>query len=413
MQALFFRTLIERVDLNSKVMLMDDHKFCFILCTNNDLKLNECINYLKLLHVPEGYSTDIITVTDAKSMCSGYEEAMKSSDAKYKIYMHQDVYIVNRFFLDNILYIFNTDEKIGMIGIVGAPRMPYTGVMWQTFRVGAITPDFSKFNKSTVNSLFPSTDDKLYDVEAIDGLLMATSNDVDWREDLFDGFDFYDVSQSFEMRRHGYSVVVPVMTQPMVFHEDGVILNFSNYNKYRDILLSEYDLLDKNSRPVYNEDDSSHQISFYQEIKDYNIILPSLKEMVDKMLSYQNPALFDSFFGSSKLTKFYKYSYTGFLIDAVRRISIYELKNNEDIFFINGLTSYDELNNKFITLLQSMRRIQYFLPETYQLDALRWMKEKNISLSCIKGVLNNQYLFFNKDKRVLDMYKNYFEAINE
>ena len=146
---------------------------------------------------------------------------------------------------------------------------------------------------------------------------------------------------------------------------------------------------------------------------DTYIILSSLKEMVDKNLSYQNPAFFDSFFGSSKLTKFYKYSYTGFLIDAVRRISIYELKYNEDIFFINGLTSYDEMNNKFITLLQSMRRIQYFLPETYQLDALRWMKEKNISLSCIKGVLNNQYLFFNKDKRVLDMYKNYLEAINE
>lgn len=224
---------------------MDDRKFCFIICSNNELLLNECINYLKLLYVPEGYSTDIITVSDAKSMCSGYEEAMKSSDAKYKIYLHQDVYIVNRYFLHNILYIFNSDEKIGMIGIVGSPKMPYTGIMWQSLRVGSIIPDFSNFNKKTVSSIFPSKIDKLYDVEAIDGLLMATSHDVDWREDLFSGFDFYDVSQSFEMRRHGYSVVVPVSTQPMVFHEDGVMLDFSNYNKFRNIFLSEYGISDK------------------------------------------------------------------------------------------------------------------------------------------------------------------------
>lgn len=407
MQALFFRTLIERVDLNSKVILMDDHKFCFILCTNNDLKLNECINYLKLLHVPEGYSTDIITVTDAKSMCSGYEEAMKSSDAKYKIYMHQDVYIVNRFFLDNILYIFNTDEKIGMIGIVGVPRMPYTGVMWQTFRVGAIIPDFSKFNKSTVNSLFPSPDDKLYDVEAIDGLLMATSHDVDWREDLFDGFDFYDVSQSFEMRRHGYSVVVPVMTQPMVFHEDGVILDLSNYDKFRKKFLSEYNISDEIKRPVINEEEASIMLNNINDYSKYSIISNSLKEIVDKNLSYQNPEFFISTFGYDKLRNLIYCSSTGFLLYSVNRIVYTELKNKDEKSFINGLISYDELKCKFITLLQSLRRIQFFLPEEYKIDACRWMKENNISFSCILSILNNDYLFFNEDKRILNYYKDY------
>ena len=45
---------------------------------------------------------------------------------------------------------------------------------------------------------------------------MATQYDVPWREDLFDGFDFYDVSQSFEFRKAGYTVGVPVQRDACV-----------------------------------------------------------------------------------------------------------------------------------------------------------------------------------------------------
>ena len=50
------------------------------------------------------------------------------------------------------------------------------------------------------------------DVEAIDGLIMITQYDIPWREDLFQKWDFYDVSQSMEFIRHGYKVAVPCMT---------------------------------------------------------------------------------------------------------------------------------------------------------------------------------------------------------
>ena len=47
------------------------------------------------------------------------------------------------------------------------------------------------------------------EVEAVDGLFIATQYDVKWREDIFDGWDFYDISQSEEFHRAGYKVVVP------------------------------------------------------------------------------------------------------------------------------------------------------------------------------------------------------------
>ena len=37
-------------------------------------------------------------------MTSGYNNAMKKTDAKYKVYLHQDVFILNHNFLMDILF---------------------------------------------------------------------------------------------------------------------------------------------------------------------------------------------------------------------------------------------------------------------------------------------------------------------
>ena len=70
------------------------------------------------------------------------------------------------------------------------------------------------------------------EVEASDGLLMVTQYDFPWRDDLFDKWDFYDVSQSLEFIRHGYKVVVPYMETPWCIHDDGFV-NLKNYYEER------------------------------------------------------------------------------------------------------------------------------------------------------------------------------------
>ena len=115
---------------------MNDHKFAFIICTNKDIYLQECLQYLNQLIVPEGYETEVLTLHSATSMTSGYNEGMTSTDAKYKIYMHQDVFIANPFFLIDILSIFESDSTIGMIGMVGYPVLSPSGFMWHEKRTG-------------------------------------------------------------------------------------------------------------------------------------------------------------------------------------------------------------------------------------------------------------------------------------
>lgn len=214
---------------------MDCKKFCFILCVNNQRYFDEALYYINRLNIPAGYTVDCISVTDAKSMTSGYNEAMNASDAKYKIYMHQDVLIVEPDFLFRLLDIFS-DSEIGMTGIVGPIHMPPNGIMWEGMETGAL---YSSNIYFTVNNSPESTAFGYTCVDAVDGMLIATQYDITWREDLFDGWDFYDASQSYEFRRKGYKIVVPIPEKPLVLHNDG-LLNLRSYHKYRKIFVKEY-----------------------------------------------------------------------------------------------------------------------------------------------------------------------------
>lgn len=210
-------------------------EICFIICTNDPVYADECVYYINQLIVPDGYHIDILTVEDAKSMTSGYNEAMQHSKAKYKVYLHHDTFIVYPHFLRDILRIFQSDGEIGMIGVIGAPRIPENGIMWDEKRYGMI---YEQHIYETVMLSNPCTH-PLEEVEAIDGLLMATQYDIAWREDLFDKWDFYDCSQSMEFIRRGYKVVVPKTEEPWCVHDCGFI-NLKDYDGEREKFVREY-----------------------------------------------------------------------------------------------------------------------------------------------------------------------------
>lgn len=214
---------------------MNEKKFCFIMCVNDTDFEQEAITYIRRLRIPEGYEVDCLSIREAGSMAAGYNEGMAVSDAKYKIYMHQDVFVVNRDFLYRLLEIFD-NPSVGMAGLVGVSKMPAHGIMWHTKRIGQVFANnvYSSFDISldAANAPYQS-------VEAIDGLLMATQYDIPWREDLFKHWDFYDASQSFEFRRAGYEVVIPYMEQSWVMHDEG-FMKLKVYYQDRKLFVKEY-----------------------------------------------------------------------------------------------------------------------------------------------------------------------------
>ena len=230
----------EKADSNSAVDAYrsdDTQQICFIICTNNPIYAEECIHYINHLIVPEGIDVDILTVEEAKSMTAGYNEAMHCTEARYKVYLHHDTFIINRNFIKDCLDIFMNHSEIGMIGNVGVKTMPASGVMWDGDRYGMLYEQHIYETKLLCNAVSSSL--KYMQVDAIDGFLMVTQYDIPWREDLFDKWDFYDCSQSMEFIRHGYQVVVPSMREPWCVHDCGFV-NLKDYDVEKEKFVAEY-----------------------------------------------------------------------------------------------------------------------------------------------------------------------------
>lgn len=216
---------------------MNGNKISFIICFNDKNLCDECILYINNLNNPDNFEIEIILIDDALSMTEGYNRAMKSTDAKYKVYLHQDTFIVNKDFIINIIDIFK-DNTIGMIGVAGTRRLPQSGIWWESKEVvGKIYDNVT----GKLQLSFTDTKNKNYDeVEAIDGLIIITQYDLPWREDIFQGWHFYDISQSCEFRLSKYKVVVPNQDRPWCIHDCGTDIMDISYEKFRKKFLLEY-----------------------------------------------------------------------------------------------------------------------------------------------------------------------------
>lgn len=239
-------------------MIIREKKIAFIACVNDEPEFGEALRYIEELTIPEGYQTDVIAVREAPSMAAGYQAAMESSDAKYKIYLHQDTFLIYPDLLKELLEIFQNDETIGMIGTIGSRMLPQNAHViskWDTGRV---------YNNRPLG-IFAGYEPKegVCGVMAIDGMFMATQYDLPWREDLFDAWDFYDLSQSCEFIRKGKKVVVPRQKEVWAFHDDRG-MKLQDFDKMRARFIHEY----QDIHPFVLEQDSGFdKRDEYEQVK--------------------------------------------------------------------------------------------------------------------------------------------------
>lgn len=198
---------------------MNPRKLAAICCTNDEAAYRECQRYLKALRLPAGFELEFVPVTGASGLAAGYNEGMRRTDARYKVYLHQDALIVHPDFLLEVVRLFQAEPSIGIVGLVGARRLPKSGVWWDTEdKVGKVFHT----NSGRMDLLDLGAGETPWtEVEAVDGIVMATQYDLPWREDLFPAWDFYDISQCKEFALAGYKIAVPYQEAPWCVHDCG------------------------------------------------------------------------------------------------------------------------------------------------------------------------------------------------
>ncbi len=239
----------------------------FISCVNNEKEYKRCVDKINSLDCAP-YTYEIVPIRNAKSMTSGYNIGMKLAKGKYKFYLHQDVYIANKHLIQDIIDIFD-DKDIGVVGMVGTDCMPSNGLWFDSKHIygGVIESSISETNELRPFPTEPFTGGTK-DVVAVDGLFMATQYDVPWREDILDGWDFYDVSQCIEFKRRGYRVCVPNQENGIWMIHDCLDVNLTNFYKYRKVFLREY------AKDLY---------------KFFGLLIPLLYDLKKKQRKWQKP----------------------------------------------------------------------------------------------------------------------------
>lgn len=208
-----------------------DKNYAFITCVNDKLQYRECVRHIDALKVPPGFSIEKISIDGAHNIAEAYDRAMRLSDAEFKVYLHQDTFIKNPNFLADTYRVFESDPTIGMMGVVGATRLPRTGVWfernwWYCYglllecrRGGVLHSVLGKFNRRKERIIrFRKVRGLSMPVVVIDGLIMVTRQDISWRTDLYSGFVYYEGPHCIEFIKQGYRVVLPGQKRPWVMH---------------------------------------------------------------------------------------------------------------------------------------------------------------------------------------------------
>ena len=181
-------------------------------------------------------------------------------------------------------------------------------------------------------------------VEAIDGLLMATQYDIPWREDLFTHFDFYDVSQSFEMRKAGYQILVPYQEIPWVIHDSG-FAKLTYYDEERRKCLKEY--------PEYLYADGGFEFIYDKEWNELSDLLTEqLKNMIEEGQWEQIKLIIDSYRKNGRKSS--DLEIISIFSDIYQKEKGVQIRHS----FFEGCSNYWDIYKKYVKMKFQLRRME-------------------------------------------------------
>jgi GT2 family glycosyltransferase len=194
------------------------HGIAFITPVKDETQYRICLQYLDALEVPPGYTVEKIAVFGGSSIAQVYQQAMDACTARYKIYLHVDGYVVHRGVLSELLNLFKTYPRLGLVGVEGATKLPpdvlYSknnpfhiyGRIWNYRRPGGPSTLLGPANRRRLHfSRFRGFVGDYLPAATVDGFFMATQYDIPWVHPQF-GFDLYETVQATEFIKAGLEV---------------------------------------------------------------------------------------------------------------------------------------------------------------------------------------------------------------
>lgn len=189
----------------------------FLCAVTDDVRVEALRRSIDGLERPDGFELGFFEARGEASIGAAYNRLQRDAAGwRYKAYVHQDVEILNRRLVHDVLRIFRR-RRVAMIGAAGCRWLPDSLVWWDGSGVfGHVLERHPGGDARPLRLEEPAGEVEA--VEAADGLCLITQYDLDWDEAI-PGFHFYDVAQSTRYLLAGYEVVVPRQPEPWFLHD--------------------------------------------------------------------------------------------------------------------------------------------------------------------------------------------------
>ena len=190
----------------------------FLCCVDDEAKLARLEDSIHALEPYPGTDVGLFTVREEASIGRAYNRLLgQAAGWRYKVYVHQDVVLLNRGLVADLLRLFR-HRALALVGVAGVRFLPPSYVWWNGSGLyGRVVQDRGREPELRD---FGDPNGEYARVECVDGLFLATQYDLPWDERI-PGFHFYDVAQSTRFLLRGYDVGVGAQRDPWVRHDIG------------------------------------------------------------------------------------------------------------------------------------------------------------------------------------------------
>jgi glycosyltransferase involved in cell wall biosynthesis len=219
---------------------MNENKIAFVINVKSIENYEKCVEFLQQLIMPESFTAEVIALENCANLGYGYNQIQKENDAMYKVYMADDVFIVNPNFIEDVIDIFDSNFTIGMVGIVGEEKfIPSLNIEKMTSDIKRYR--FGKYYDSDLNEVsFGEVSGKYKQAAFLKYGLVITNRDIEWNGADNFGEDLLIMAQCAEYQKNGYISAVAAQKNPWAIADSIGSGSINIKENEREIFLKKY-----------------------------------------------------------------------------------------------------------------------------------------------------------------------------
>lgn len=190
-----------------------DNSIFFIIIGDDEWTISENVKYLNQLILPNEMNAEYCIVEKNED---AFRIGQSESDAKYKVYLDQNSYIIDKSFILRIVKTFEKDENVKLVGVKG-------------YRSNAISNKIESIGNNLVmrygegggiKEVNEGSEYGVIEVQAIDGHMFVTSQDMEWGDTSLKN---QIIERSVLLRHLGYKTIVIREDTPQILFDNNII----------------------------------------------------------------------------------------------------------------------------------------------------------------------------------------------